>query len=214
MTTYQAVTSEVPPSGTGNSKQLYSPDLFDTTTGDYPMATPPSTATYPPVSDKIPFFESAEPVTTGYGYIQATLAGAAGGPNGYWDGNVEIYQYPSMTPAGTLTFKEAQRYEFTPAITAPDYLPDCISQIVYSDATETDPGGNQKTELIPSGDYAVVFQIYRTYTEATPVQHPPVNSGRGLPATFSETDTTTISTMEVLVTVADGETAIAAFTLA
>jgi hypothetical protein len=53
------VTSLTPPT-VGNSKKLYSVDLFDFNTGAYPKAGPPSTVTYTPDQNgKFLFFESA-----------------------------------------------------------------------------------------------------------------------------------------------------------
>jgi hypothetical protein len=57
--TFIPITDFNPPTA-GNPRMLYSPDLFDTATGDYPISPLPSTITYPVVAGQIPFFSHAQ----------------------------------------------------------------------------------------------------------------------------------------------------------
>lgn len=71
---YRPQTSTTPPIP-GQSKRLYSPDLFDVNTGAYPKAAPPASARYfADGSGVIPFFEQAVP----WGTIQVSFSA----PNG------------------------------------------------------------------------------------------------------------------------------------
>jgi hypothetical protein len=67
---YRPQTSTTPPIP-GQSKRLYSPDLFDVNTGAYPKAAPPLNVRYfADGAGVVPFFEQASP----WGTIQASFS--------------------------------------------------------------------------------------------------------------------------------------------
>ena len=81
---YTAITSVVPPA-TGQSKMLFSPELFDEATGAYPKAPLPSVATYPPdAQGRLVFFDHAQLIAqAGIRLEVQGLEGQVTGPHGY-----------------------------------------------------------------------------------------------------------------------------------
>ena len=56
--TFDPILSTTPPAS-GHSKQIWSPELFDSATGDYPVSPLPGTATYPETLDEFQFYEGS-----------------------------------------------------------------------------------------------------------------------------------------------------------
>jgi hypothetical protein len=87
-----AVTSQTPPT-VGNSKKLWSPDLFNTINGDYPISPLPSVVHYPvDGSGKMSFFES---------FISGRIW-----PTGDSGGGAYAWDEQDVTPPNFLTYYE------------------------------------------------------------------------------------------------------------
>lgn len=209
---YNPVVSTTPPTS-GNSKMLYSPELFNEDNGDYPISPLPASMTYPTDGGHLQYFEGFEGAAPGF--LQCTLSGAAPGTDGWWEGEFTVMDMDRNYVIGGQYFKLSQAYIFRPENTSPYYY---LSTIYYTDATFSgsyslpEGGGDQKTELQP-GDYIVRFVHYNTYTQTVPAESPTEHPPGGDGAQFSVETTETISVMEHTVTIVANETTVQAFSL-
>ena len=190
----------------GCAKRLYSPQLLDPATGVY-GANPTNAHQYELDSaGKFQFYEESEVYASpaSVGKIQAKLAVNPSLPDTtYWQGTFQIIKASdrSVVLSGVV-IKGSQNYMYIPGYVSP-YVE--VSRIVYTDSTAPNysDGGQQMSTDIPALDYIAVFEIVKKFSTALP----------GPPVTFTETDVTAITTMEIPVTVTAGAVSVVTFTL-
>ena len=195
---YVAITSTNPPNK-GTAKFLYSPSLFDATTGVY-NGHRVNGHTYPMQNGKIVFYEGSMNSITSFGSVQVSLTNPPS--TTYWEGEFQILNASdrSVVVSGQV-MKGSQYYIYIPAYVPPYYRE--ISEIRYiANIQDGLEDGNQRYPLA-DGNYIAVFQIVRKYMMTV----------AGPPMTFSETDVTSVSTMEHNFTISTGVITSVSFTL-
>jgi hypothetical protein len=188
----------------GGCKQLWSPQLFNASTGVYSAPTSASVAGYPlDNSGRMQFYEGCKPSTGATGYVQCTLTNPPS--TTYWDAEYNVLNASTrdVITSGTF-FKGSLAYTYRPGYVYP-YIE--LNQVHYTDAIAPETGGpfsggnDQKTSL-PVGTYILQFKEVNGYQQLL----------AGPPATFTTTTSTSASTMEFTVIVSEGAVTTQAFT--